>query len=673
MMKKLGVILSVVVAVMLTVTLLVPMFASAAVPKDVLEKMEFVAYRVLDRDQSTLPTDNAPDNNKVYTVNKDFAEFFKNITPENYEKGIHKSANGDRIWITVENGILTLVPGTTTVLPSDVIVLPVNKDVTANSEDVLAGVLLSAMSSSSAKASDAQRLAGWLKDYAVSKKDVANWPNHQDPTAVVNVIEGEDGNGKLDIGDLKYGYWLVYAKNTDGEDIKGISNVKVVLEVGEGSPETIEVKAEYDGLEKTVRNMTDKDDTYDKTAQADAGDILEYEVKFNIQPLDDYPSNNDIDITELQYVITDTLTNQRLVNYIDTTKIVEGASPYKGVFLLEININGKTYYYTDVESSSLPQIKEALGLGSSDILRALVRIRKDQGGINYGNYVNGQQKFSITFDWNSLQDLLGEYGATVVLKYKAELTSDAILKNPNKVELKYSNNPSDYTDFTTNEDNTIVYSYGLDITKTFDGGAGNVDLWKDVVFNLYEASLPTGGTIPTGLVAAETPIAFIEKEDGTPGDYQRADLSDRGNQSYDLKLKATEEGGNTLNIYGLDPGYYVLEETKSPNGYLLGGKVYIYITADGTVLNADGSALWLGKEDISDGGIIGAANTYDEKDLEQKNPLTSSLQITINNKKRDFQLPETGDIGVWLFGIGSVVVLAGAAFVYSELKKKSRN
>ncbi|MCH5316106.1 MAG: LPXTG cell wall anchor domain-containing protein [Eubacterium sp.] len=650
-MKTLKRFSSALIAIILAMTMLLPLSVSATVPADKVNEMNFEAYRVLDRDPNTIPVDNAKDNNKVYTVNDDFDDFFKNITPDAYEKGIRNN----QICVTVDSsGNLRIVPNTEEAPTENVIILPVNKDVTANSADVLAGVLLSAIESGSGKASDAQILAGWLKNYATAKKNAGGWPVSQTPVTV------EAKDGKIDIGDLAYGYWLVYSTNT----VNGISNVKVVLEVGEKSQTTIDVKAEYDGLDKTVKNLTDtgKEGKFADTAQADAGDILQYEVKFNIQPLDDYPSNNDINITDLHYVISDTLTNQRLVDYVTGSKSVEGASPYMGVFLLEFNIDGKTYYYADVKSDSInDSLKTSLGLRTTDTLRALVRIRKEQGGINYGTYQNGKQQFSINFDWNSLQDLLGENGATVTLRYKAELTSDAVLQNPNYVELDYSNDPSDHTKSTTHDDTTTVFSYGLDITKTFAGQAGDSTLWNDVVFNLYEASMPAGHTDPADLVQAANPIAFIERTTGTKGDYQRADLGDKAISSYSLKLKAD---ANNLNIYGLDPGYYILEETGSPNGYLLGGKVYIYIKDDGSnALISNGSALWLGlgdDNDISDGGIIGT----------DKSATKDSLQIAIDNQKRNFQLPDTGDMGVWLFGIGGVLIVSCAAFVYSTAKKK---
>lgn len=643
-MTKLKRILSAVIAVALAVSLLVPMTVSAAVPADKLNKMGFVAYHVLDRDPKTIPADDEEDdNNKVYTVNEDFADFFKNITPTNYNAGIHNNT----IWLTLdENNSLKIVPADDP-RPADVIVLSVNNDVTANSGDVLAGVLLSGIKSNKATASDAQRLAGWLKKYAEAK-DITPVP----------VTATEDG--KVDVGDLEYGYWLVYST----KDINGVSSVKVVLEVGEGEQSTINVKAEYDGLDKKVKNDTDNGALGD-TAQADSGDILEYEVKFNIQALGDYPANNGYDINDLEYIITDTLTNQRLVKYTDPSTYIHGENVYfMGAFLLEFNINGTKTYYTDVKSNEINDaLKTSLGLNVTDTLEALVGIRKD-GGISYGEYAGGTQQFSIEFLWNTLRDKLSTHGAAVTLKYKAELTSDAVLANPNKVELKYSNDPSDHTKKTTNEDTTTVYSFGLDVTKTFGGEKGTEDLWKDVTFNLYEATMlathaededdkQRDVTVPLNNLVESYRIAFV----GSNGNYHRADSTDTANQSYDIKLSDTD---NTFNLYGLDPGYYILEETSSPNGYLLGGKVYILIGESGNVLSISNSAVQLGEK---------TAVSFTTETNSDKN----SLKFTIDNKKRDFELPETGSIGVWLFGIGGVLLIAIAVFVYRTLKKREQS
>lgn len=632
-MKKFTRFLSAIIAVVLAVTMLIPLGALAAVPKEKLDSMGFEAYRVLDRDPSTIPTDNEKDTNKVYTVNKDFKNFFAGINPDAYNAGIR---NGE-IWITVgTDGNLRIVPNTEEVPAENLIILPVNDAVTANSADVLAGVLLSEIESSNARASDAQRLAGWLKNYV-----------ENETITPVSVTVNEDG--KVYIGDLEYGYWLVYST----KKVSGVSNVKVVLEVGEKSQETINVKAEYDGLDKTVRNLTDGDDTYEKNAQADAGDILAYKVEFDIQPLDDYPAIDGSSYTDFKYNFTDTLTNQRLVNYLNTSTTVEGTTEKQGAFFIKVDVNGSTRYYVDRDTNAITDsFKRSLGLSTSADVQPLTNIRKtEEGAINYGTYTGKKQTFSIEFNWGSLKTLVSTHGAHVTFMYKAELTSDAVLKNNNQVTLEYSTNPNNQEDYTTNTDTTTVYSYGLDITKTFAGLAGNSDLWKDVTFNLFEASLPSGKA-PDDLVESKK-IAFV----GTEGDYKRAD-SNSTDGSCDLKLK---KDGNTLNIYGLDPGYYVLEETSSPNGYLLGGKVYIYISESGNVLSAANSALWLGlgeENDISAGITTVTSETKD------------SLKFTIDNQKRDFDLPTTGDMGVWLFGIGGVLMLACAAFTYSTLKKK---
>lgn len=656
-------------AIVLVMSLMISMGVSAAIPKEKLDAMGFVAYRVLDRVESTIPTepaDDEEDTNKVYTVNGDFVEFFSGITPENYEVGKH----GDEIWLIVENNILKIVPTTETTRPNDndVIVLPISEDVTANSADVLAGVLLGEIASSDAKASDAQRLAGWLKAYAEAKKaaaeeDGAPWPANQ---GEIGEITAND-EGKIEVGDLGYGYWLLYST----QSVAGVSNVKVVLEVAEGSQTAIDVKAEYDGLEKTVRNLTDNDTTFEKTAVADAGDILEYKVEFDIQPLNDYPANDDENYTKFKYIFKDVLTNQRLVNYATPTTKVEGAEKKQGAFLIKVEVNGGVRYYVDLDTNQIAAFKRSVPEVRDADVQPLTNIRNaNDEAISYGTYKEDsephQQEFHVEFNWNSLKTLVSTFGAHVTFMYKAELTSDAVRTNNNNVSLEYSNNPDNEGDYTTNRDETTVFSYGLDITKTFGGEEGTPDLWEDVVFNLYETTLPSGSA-PAGLVEGKK-ISFIEKEKGEPGDYQRADMvdlvTDNSTASYSLKLS---KESNTLKLYGLDPGWYILEETSSPNGYLLGGKVYIFIGTTGDFLAVGNSSVWLGDEDLSGSAVKGT--TYDTGN----NPNEDSLKIEINNKKRNFELPDTGAMGVWLLGIGGVLALAGAVYVYSKLKKRDQH
>lgn len=136
------------------------------------------------------------------------------------------------------------------------------------------------------------------------------------------------------------------------------------------------------------------------------------------------------DITE--YIISDTLTNQSLIN--DS---------------LVLTIGG-----TEIENIA------------------------DIAEVNYGTYADGRQTFSLTFD---TADLAAYKGQTLSLAYSAELRSEAVNINGNDATLEYTNSGNE----SVQTDHTDVYTYGMDIQKVFSDGSTN---YNAVSFQLRTAA-----------------------------------------------------------------------------------------------------------------------------------------------------------------------------------------
>ena len=201
----------------------------------------------------------------------------------------------------------------------------------------------------------------------------------------------------------------------------------------------------------------------------------------------------------------------------------------------------------------------------------------------------------------------------IALKYTATVSEDAKVgtdDNTNEAIIKYDNNSN------TLSDKPKVYTYGFVLTKEGEDS----DLLNGVQCNLYRGS-----------VADE-------------------------NKMNDQPL--TTANGGKLTCDGLAAGTYYLEEIKTQDGYtLLANPVKIVITADGENVTAATATMTV--DNVKTVGKV-----TDEDDGEVRFTFT-----IVNNK--GFTLPATGGMGTYLFTIGGIVIMAGAAFALIAMKKRA--
>lgn len=215
--------------------------------------------------------------------------------------------------------------------------------------------------------------------------------------------------------------------------------------------------------------------------------------------------------------------------------------------------------------------------------------------------------------------------------YKAKLNADAVLgKTGNKNEVKlvynYNHNPNPEIDVETQPEKTIVYTWGIDVTKNGDDG----NALQNVVFNLYKDS------------ATGTAMKFA-----VSGNVYT--VSANGNEAL------TTDGNGKIFIKGLESGTYYLKEVKAPQGYvLLKDPIKIEITGN----NTDGSA----------------TAKVDDKSVTMNQDGTSSsalVPLTVVNNK-GFDLPQTGAAGTAIFAIAGIVLVAvaGALLIFRRKTQK---
>lgn len=258
---------------------------------------------------------------------------------------------------------------------------------------------------------------------------------------------------------------------------------------------------------------------------------------------------------------------------------------------------------------------------------------KTLGADSYTVTENPEDKdtFDITIaDAKAVKDAEGSAitvaaGGKFTVEYTSTLNENAVIGstgNPNEASLEFSNNPNVGGEGETGKtptDKVIVFTYQLDINKTFNGGTpAENDLPK---FKLY-------------------------KFDSATNDY----TIDRG----EVTITKTEDGKYTASFKRVDDGKYKLVETKTPAGFNTAADTLFEITADHDV-ESDNPQLTVLKINTTAG-----------------NTTTGTVTADVVNQKGS-TLPSTGGMGTVLLYVAgiAVFVLAGATLVMALRRRNA--
>ena len=224
-------------------------------------------------------------------------------------------------------------------------------------------------------------------------------------------------------------------------------------------------------------------------------------------------------------------------------------------------------------------------------------------------YDSTANKITISLILSKIRDLKGE---AIHVKYTVTVNENAVVGSDgtiNQAELEYTNNPDGTTDGSKKE--VKVYSFKIKINKKKDNGSP----LKGATFGLYRDA-----------ACADKIAEATSSDDG---------VINFGDAS---KLAA---------------GTYYLKELQAPSGYsALTSVVKVVISTatpnDNTTYDFKYSMNEGEENNVGEDGVI-------------------SLDIT-NNK--GFNLPATGGMGTYLFTIGGLVIMAGAALLLIASKKR---
>ncbi|WP_195229073.1 isopeptide-forming domain-containing fimbrial protein [Bifidobacterium adolescentis] len=268
---------------------------------------------------------------------------------------------------------------------------------------------------------------------------------------------------------------------------------------------------------------------------------------------------------------------------------------------------------------------------------------KDSVVVKYGDQTLGTDSYTLetpatdndTFDITitdakTVKDADGSAitvaaGGKFTVEYTSTLNENAVIGaagNPNEASLEFSNNPNVGGEGETGKtptDKVIVFTYQLDINKTFNGGTPDDNDLPE--FTLY-------------------------KFDSATNDY----TTNVGK----VGITKTADGKYTASFKRVDDGKYKLVETKTPAGFNTADPTLFDITADHDV-ESDNPQLTVLKINTTAG-----------------NTTTGTVTADVVNQKGS-NLPSTGGMGtVMLYVAGiAVFVLAGATLVMALRRRNA--
>lgn len=412
-------------------------------------------------------------------------------------------------------------------------------------------------------------------------------------------------------------------------------------------------------LEKTVREAMDSTginngtaditDGYAHTATASDGDTLEYQI------ISTLPSITSAASYLSDYSFTDTLSpglsynkGDVLITFFrdaDCTDKITTWDENSGKFSV-------AYSVTDAGESVMSIAMTDEGL---DEINTSTAVYTDTGMVNSG-YSDCTMRISYACTLHTDNSVVyGDAG------------------NPNDVVLVWKRSNTEYYD--TLVDDCHVFVYGIDLTKKFSDGNGDMSKVEMTVQN------DTGGYFV---------LAELNEDEGVYYVYGRTDAENEATH-----FVPTDNG--SILIKGLEDDKYILTEVKTDNAYnLLKNQIEAVITRAETEELCDiyaSDVLGLIQNDpryadVEEGLFanmpqkhlehklltVSATVNGKEADMaEDKGSANALLPFTVINT-RGFDLPQTGGYGNWMFPvIGFALLAASAAMLYFSVKEKKKD
>lgn len=243
-------------------------------------------------------------------------------------------------------------------------------------------------------------------------------------------------------------------------------------------------------------------------------------------------------------------------------------------------------------------------------------------------------------------------------RYKATLKEDALIGpetgNRNTAKLKYTNGPSTTT--YTESDTNVVYTYKLEVLKT--DGTNNLTGAQFQLFKKYKQAPDNsaGRTVATGFTFHEldssvTSLNFSSIATGTLPSIQG---------DYYLVTPSSQTVDPNFIWNGIDDGYYILIETKAPDGYIPLSRPLVFKIDTKLKTNVAGF----------DNGSV---NVYPEEDksyftVSSLGNSAAAFKAKVPNRA-GVELPSTGGPGTAAY-LAAGIALMALALILAQIRRK---
>lgn len=480
----------------------------------------------------------------------------------------------------------------------------------------------------------------------LENKSVQVLKTYLDTSAQTKETGSEDSTGQKEDGvakfeNLDFGIYLVLETNVanatvDGDPIAFSQKqypyiVSVPINVNGSWSATVDARAKnesdtVDITKKIVRNsssLTTNVGAYD-TDVTHVGDTVEFTLKADVPTLDENAGS--IDSYEINDVISKGLTLPE--TFSDTNiYIVDGLGEEyeldKHFTIIKPNNDNP-----DIEAEFSKQNSPYVG-GSSFTI-----VFTDAGRIKLTE---------VAQDTTSAEKF-------VRVSYTATVNENAVVGptgNPNEVQLQYAAGGSQ--EISTDWDEVTEFIFTMEGNKTFDGKTTSNDTTRSAVkFKLYQDAGLTQGVKLNGQDGTYT-------YNGTGAANEATEISLDSTSKFSIKGVPTtnETSGSSVTLY--------LVETATAAGYNKLAKPIEIVLKAATVSSADGA-------DYS-GYLDNGETKVNSKQVFMDGSHTD-VTFTVDNTS-GFQLPQTGGMGIWMFVIAGIVVIAAGIFYYRKSKKRA--
>lgn len=443
------------------------------------------------------------------------------------------------------------------------------------------------------------------------------------------------GDSALKTGEnkeLKQGLWFL-KDVTPTDDTKGTNSIPIITPTtfnGADSWGTVTLKNTTPTIDKKLVDSKD-DGTYTPNTQPDyaVGDDVYYELTSTVPVYTGYGIDSTMEDAAKTRIfkINDTASKALTVSADTAIKSVK-LTPTQGTAVTLAKDKDYTVTvagYGDVNTPDTDAYK------SGHVTT-----------IDLGKYVNKAEGSK------SATDGILE-GATVTVIVKAKLNKDALIsepgnlqKNPNKVDLEYSNHPEEVNHAHKVPGPEVpVYAYKFDILKTDKAGT-------------------------TKLPGAKFTIEAVSGTSKHDGKYLGSYGKDSWNYLDNEPAVADTDGVFTtgtdgkINVSGLDAGTYEVHEIAPPDGYTAISLPKFQFTITPTVSNevAGRKTITVVALSLAKGADVRASLSQDGKTL------------NIWNAKNITELPKTGGAGLaMIVAVGALFIAASGIFALRARRK----